>query len=118
MYDLSADEMLASVSKFASSANHGSMIALAILSHGLSGDICGNDGMSAVKVQKLVDAICLPSLSCMPKVSCLQSLFQIAFARNLYLFLHLYEFTMSSRRFESITSFLLFVHGMRDQSAI
>jgi len=68
--DLStAEEMIRTIKVFSESSNHGSIVALAIMSHGdtNSGGIYGNDG-SVFTVQEVVDALCSSNLKHIPKV--------------------------------------------------
>ncbi|KAF6040505.1 hypothetical protein EB796_001182 [Bugula neritina] len=68
--DLStAEEMIRTIKVFSESLNHGSIVALAIMSHGdtNSGGIYGNDG-SVFTVQEVVDALCSSNLKHIPKM--------------------------------------------------
>jgi len=55
-YDLSAEEMLSSISEFSRSEGHGSTAALTILSHGYQRNIMGADNQSLCSIQEVVDS--------------------------------------------------------------
>jgi len=67
-YDLSAEEMLRSISEFSRSEGHGSMAALTILSHGYQRNIMGADNQSLCSVQEVVDSFNTGNAQNIPKV--------------------------------------------------
>ena len=68
MFDKTAEEMLTTISEFSKSDGHGSLVALAIMSHGNElGDIAGVHGATC-SVQEVIDALCQPHLESVTKV--------------------------------------------------
>ena len=57
------------IKDFAKSPRHGSLTAIAIMSHGNElGAIRGDDGVSTCSVQQIIDALCQPELESVVKV--------------------------------------------------
>ncbi|KAF6027076.1 hypothetical protein EB796_014620 [Bugula neritina] len=67
-YDMSANEMLSSISEFSRSEGHGSMAVLAIFSHGKDGMVYGNDGESNCSVQEIVNHFNIGHVKDIPKI--------------------------------------------------
>ena len=68
LFDKTAEEMLREISEFSKSDGHGSLVALAIMSHGNTlGDIAGVHGATC-SVQKVIDSLCQPHLDPVIKV--------------------------------------------------
>ena len=68
MFDKTAEEMLREIAEFSNSDGHGSLVALAIMSHGNElGDIAGVHGATC-SVQKVIDSLCQPHLELVTKV--------------------------------------------------
>lgn len=66
--DLSASEMLDSISSFSKEDGHGAMAALAVFSHGTNRMIAGHDGSSSCQVQEVVDLFNSGNVHHIPKV--------------------------------------------------
>ena len=69
MYDKTADEMLTEISEFSTSDGQGSLVALAVMSHGNElGDITGSSQETNCSVQQVIDSLCQPNLESAIKV--------------------------------------------------
>ena len=69
-FDKTAEEMLEEISEFSQSDGHGSLVALAIMSHGNTlGDIVGYLQETTCTVQQAVETFCLPHLESACKVN-------------------------------------------------
>ena len=66
--DLSASEMLDSISSFSKEDGHGAMAALAVFSHGTNQMIAGHDGSFSCHVQEVVDLFNSGNVHHIPKV--------------------------------------------------
>jgi len=84
-YDLSAEEMLSSISEFSRSEGHGSMAALTILSHGYQRNIMGADIQSLCSVQEVVDSFNTGIVKSIKKVNSLSFYFNSQMKAFLFL---------------------------------
>jgi len=66
--DLSAEEMLSSISQFSISEGHESLAALVVFSHGKDGMIYGHDGVSKFSTQEVVNTFHSGQVTAIPKV--------------------------------------------------
>ena len=68
LFDKTAEEMLREIAEFSKSDGHGSLVALAIMSHGNElGDIAGVQDTTC-GVQEVIDSLCQPHLESVTKV--------------------------------------------------
>jgi len=66
--DLSAEEMLSSISQFSKSEGHESLAALVVFSHGKGGMIYGHDGVSKCSTQEVVNTFHSGQVTAIPMV--------------------------------------------------
>ncbi|KAF6026742.1 hypothetical protein EB796_014945 [Bugula neritina] len=101
--DLSASEMLDSISSFSKEDGHGAMAALAVFSHGTNRMIAGHDGSSSCQVQEVVDLFNSGNVHHIPKLiflSCCRGDLPATYSRAPFSFESSAEFPWSENEIE------------------